>query len=137
MKNDSIPPGIRPTTKSTATSGRKTPRPKARITNVTSRPAPPASTPAANRYHGSRPTNDQRRLDPWATSGVRRGAFLILCPRPQSGTNPLFRPRRVGELHGCAAEHASPSRKADRPHGFVDDAPDRGGDDRAPRDRSR
>src|SRR5213593_746458 len=137
MKNDSIPPGIRPTTKSTAISGRKTPRPSARMMNVTTRPAPPASTPAPNRYHGNRRTNDQRRLHPSATRGLRRGTRLNLCPKSQSATNPLFRPRRVGGLHGCVAEHASPSRTADRPHGFVDDAPDRWRDDWAPRARPR
>src|SRR2546425_11854923 len=137
MKNDSIPPGIRPTTKSTAISGRKTPRPKARIRNVTSRPAPPASTPAANRYQGSRPKNDQRRFHPSATRGLLRGARLNLCPKPQSATNPLFRPRRVGGLHGWAAEHAGPSGPADCPHGVLDDAPDRRRDDRSPRARPR
>src|SRR5437870_42462 len=131
MKNDSIPPGIRPTTKSTAISGRNTPRPNARMRNMARRPAPPASTPAPNRYHGSRRMNAQRRFHPSATCGLRRGARLNLCPKPQSATNPLFSPRRVGELHGCAAEYASPSRTADRPHGFVDDAPDRRRDERA------
>src|SRR2546426_3849258 len=137
MKNDSIPPGIRPTTKSTAISGRNTPRPNARMRNMARRPAPPASIPAPNRYHGSRRMNAQRRFHPSATRGLRRGARLNLCPKPQSATNPLFSPRRVGELHGCAAEYASPSRAADRPHGFVDDAPDRRRDDRAPRARPR
>src|SRR5437870_13533851 len=137
MKNDSIPPGIRPTTKSTAISGRKTPRPSARMMNVTTRPAPPASTPAPNRYHGSRRTNDQRRFHPSATRVLRQGARLNLCPKPQSSTNPLFMPRRVGELHGCAAEHADPSETANSPHIVLYDAPDRGRDDRAPRARPR
>src|SRR5256712_6758160 len=137
MKNDSIAPGMRPTTKSTAISGRNTPRPKARMRNVTRRPTPPATTPAANRYQGSRRMNATGRFHPSATRGLRRGVRLNLCPKPQSATNPLFSPRRVGELHGCAAEYASPSRTADRPHGFVDDAPDRRRDDRAPRARPR
>ena len=69
MKNDSTFPGIRPTVKSTAISGRKTPRPTSRIANVRARPGAPATTPAANRYHGSRFTRAQRRA---STAGSTR-----------------------------------------------------------------
>ena len=62
MKNDSMLPGIRPTVKSTAISGRNTPRPTIRITNVRARPGAPATIPAANRIHGSRFRRAQKRV---------------------------------------------------------------------------
>src|SRR5712691_653887 len=138
MKNDSIAPGIRPTTKSTAISGRNTPRPNARMKKVTRRPAPPATTPAANRYHGSRRMNARKFFHPSATRGLRRGAPLKLCHKLRAETNPLFSPRRVGSTgtHGGASEHASARRSADRPHGFVDDALDRRRYDRTARTRA-
>src|SRR5256886_5091932 len=123
MKNDSIAPGMRPTTNSTAISGRNTPRPKARMRNVTRRPTPPATTPAANRYQGSRRMNARRFFHPSATRGLRQGARLNLCPHAALTTNPLFSPRRVGfmGMHGHAAQHASSSWTADRPDRVVDD----------------
>src|SRR3989441_1598965 len=139
MKNDSIAPGMRPTTKSTAISGRNTPRPNARMRNVTRRPTPPATTPAANRYQGNRRMNARRLFHPSATCGLRRGVRLNLCPHAALTTNPLFSPRRVGGTgtHGHAAQHASPRGTSDHPHGLVDDAPDRGRHDRPPRARPR
>src|SRR5213594_3296161 len=139
MKNDSIAPGMRPTTKSTAISGRNTPRPNARMRNVTRRPTPPATTPAANRYQGRRRMNARRLFHPSATCGLRRGVRLNLCPHGALMTNPLFSPRRVGfmGMHGHAAQHASSSWTADRPDRVVDDPPDRRRHDRTPRARPR
>src|SRR5207249_2199354 len=138
MKNDSIPPEMRPTTNSTAISGRNMPRPNARMKNVTRRPAPPASAPAANRYQGRRRMNAQSFFHPSATRGLDRGARLNLCPETHAATNPLISPRRVGRTgtHGPAAQHASPRRTADRPDGLVDDALDRRRHDRAPPPRA-
>src|SRR2546428_2684341 len=138
MKNDSIAPGMRPTTKSTAISGRNTPRPNARMKKVTRRPAPPATTPAANRYHGSRRMNARKFFHPSATRGLRRGAPLNLCHKSRAETNPLFSPRRVRGWTGSdggVSQQASPRRTSNRPDRFVDDAPDRRRDDRGTRAR--
>src|SRR3989442_1858164 len=138
MKNDSIAPGMRPTTKSTAISGRNTPRPNARMKKVTRRPAPPATTPAANRYHGSRRMNARKFFHPSATRGLRRGAPLNLCKKSRAETNPLFSQRRVRGWTGSdggVSQQASPRRTSNRPDRFVDDAPDRRRDDRGTRAR--
>ena len=72
MKIDSTFPGIRPTVKSTAISGRKTPRPPSRIANVRARPGIPATTPAARRYHGSLFRRAQRRATTAGNTGAER-----------------------------------------------------------------
>src|SRR2546428_85814 len=112
MKNDSIAPGMRPTTKSTAISGRNTPRPNARMRNVTRRPTPPATTPAANRYQGSRRMNARRLFHPSATRGLRRGVRLNLCPQGVLTTNPLFSPRRVVADAPRLKAHSAPLGRA-------------------------
>src|SRR2546427_7037023 len=139
MKNDSIPPGIRPTTKSTATSGRTPPSPTRQKTTATSSPAPPARPPAANRYHGSRRMNAQGPVRPSATPGERRGVPLNLCPRPRPTTNSLSRPWFVlcgREVFFHDRELASARGKTDRPDGTLDDPPHRGTYDRDPRARA-
>src|SRR5947209_1415583 len=139
MKNDSIPPGIRPTTKSTATSGRNTPSPNTRKTNVPRRPAPPASAPAANRYHGSRRMNAQGPVRPSATPGERRGVPMNLCPKSRPTTNSLSSPWFVlcgREVFFHAREFGSARGKTDCPDGPLDDPPHRGTYDRDPRARA-
>src|SRR3972149_5892509 len=62
MKNDSMFPGMRPTAKSTAISGRNTPRPKRRRGRGSPRPAAPATPPAGNQYHATSGAWDPGRL---------------------------------------------------------------------------
>src|SRR2546422_9560375 len=139
MKNASTPRGIRPTTKSTATSGRKPPRPNTHKPNVTRSPAPPASAPAANRYHGSGRMNAQGPVRPSATPGERRGVPMNLCPKSRPTINSLSSPwfvlcGREDFFHD--RELGSARGKTDRPDGPLDDPPHRGTYDRDPRARA-
>ena len=72
MKNDSTFPGILPTVKSTAISGRNTPSPAIRMRNVSPSPGAPATMPAANRYHGSFLRRAHRRRRTGGSTGSER-----------------------------------------------------------------
>src|SRR6266571_8182461 len=85
MKNDSIAPGVRPTAKSTASSGKNTPSPNDLIRKVTTSPAPPAITPAPKRYQGRRRTKARTAPNRPATPAEEARRPLQFMPQPSFG----------------------------------------------------
>src|SRR3990172_9669195 len=85
MKADSMERGKRPTAKSTATSGRKTPSPNTRKRRVRRSAENPATPPAKNRRHGSARIHAHARRTAAATIDETRRVASTYATTDMSG----------------------------------------------------
>src|SRR5256885_12599294 len=121
MKNDSNWPGIRPTVKSTATSGRNSPRPSVRRMRVIIRAPPPAIAPATKRCHGNRPRNVEIAFSAAATPAERAARRLNLCQPCESRPILYLSRGSCSDLeHARLVQLPDASGPAARPHGVLD-----------------
>src|SRR6267143_1791804 len=121
MKNDSIWPGVRPTVKSTATSGKKIPRLSVRRMSVTTSAPPPASAPAASRCHGNRRRNEEIALSVATTPAERAARRLNLCQPCESRPILYLARGSCSEIdHARLVQFPDASGSASCPHRVLD-----------------